>query len=666
MTDHVDAEPIFEEYAHDAWASVLNAVEPPGSVALPEPEGGRTAAIYVRRSISDDQHRSTGRQVTRAVAHCRTHGLSIDLDRNLFVDRNRSGSTRIGRKGLADMLAAAKEGRFKTLVVDSICRVARRVVDALTIVDELEAFGVELHVSGAGQQTEEELALLALQAQIDRIDLRTRLQTSLRQSAADGRLIGSRARYGYRAVQQGTDLAIDEVEASIVRRCFAALVRGVGKTDLARELNAEGIPAPGGGIWSPSTFMKKQGDGLLQSALYKGVYEWGRRSSDPVTILRPDLAIVSPEQYDAVNRRPEHRRTRRARCSPMRLLKRVKCSCGATMWVSNSRSYRCRASRYASGCRNTGLVRVGELERAALLFLHDDILSPDRLHFWHDVRMRDWSRRREATGIQRQGLEQQLEAVDAEIGDLENGPDASDPHAIEQMGYLEFVYHTIAHDLAALDLPPPEPSIDSAEAEQLRDGVLRLLRRLPDGLRTEDDISLAARLREFLPCIVVGAEIDGERPLELLVGIPGCPEGKEYGADASEERWVSRRMRETAGRRMRYPEAVLRRHADAEGGSFRPTDAEWRRVKHLFTPFADICADTRLLAESLICMATTGLTPLELPERYQDIADVWNRNRVPDLWVQFLRRLGPRRKLLDTGLNRRRFQASGRFGKDGN
>lgn len=653
-----------DEFPGGIYDAVLAASAPPSAIPNLECDVPTTAAIYTRRSIADDQSRSTRRQVTRAVAYCRTSGISIDLDKNLFVDKNRSGSTRIGRKGLADMLSAAADQRFHVLVVDSICRISRRVVDALEIVEELKSFGVEVHVSGVGRQGDDELAVHALHAQLDHLDLNARLQGSRRQSAAAGRLIGSYPRYGYRSVRDGADLAIDLPEACILRRCFTALQLGVGKTELARQLNAEGVPSPNGGLWSYTTFLQRREGGLLQSRLYKGVYEWGRHSCKPVVIQRPDLAIVSEEQYDAVATLPTLRGNFSSNTRERRLLHGVKCSCGSAMWISNTGSYRCRSARYSGGCSNVSLVRIAELEREVLRFLHDDVLKSDRLSFWQDVRLRSWSNRRATCDEQRIELKLRLAAIDAQMDELENGPDARDPHAIEQMGYLEFEYHSSAQELAAVDPAPPAPSIEIVEAETLRAGVRRLLGHLPAGLQSPEDIQLAARLREFLPCIVVGAEIDGERVVQFLVGIPGCPEGTNFASNSDEERWISKRLSRVDNPRMRYPEAVLRQHADAEAGAFRLSDTEWRRVEHLFVPFCTGQIDVRLVAEALICMATTGLTQAELPERYLDVATVWKRSRAPGLWADFLKLLGPRRKLLDTKYNRWRFQPLAKSAND--
>jgi DNA invertase Pin-like site-specific DNA recombinase len=66
----------------------------------------------------------------RRVARKPALGGEFDQRRLLFVDRHRSGATTIGREGIAAMLEAARQGRFRILVVRSICRLTRNATDA--------------------------------------------------------------------------------------------------------------------------------------------------------------------------------------------------------------------------------------------------------------------------------------------------------------------------------------------------------------------------------------------------------------------------------------------------------------------------------------------------------------------------------------------------------
>jgi site-specific DNA recombinase len=615
------------------------------------------AAIYSRRSVTDDDDVSTRRQVSRALAHCRRNNFSIVIESDIFIDRNRSGATRSGREGLAAMLKAASEGRFDVLVIDQVDRISRRIVDALAIVEELEAAGVELHTSGSGRVSEFELGVRSLQGQRERTILAELMQGGQRRAAEDGRFIGSWHRFGYRRVSDGRGLEINPEEAEVIRRCFLDLARGVGPTELARRLNAEHVRGPRGGLWNVSSFRMSNGQGLLQRPILKGRYVWDRFSEEPVEIERPDLAIVPADLFDAVSAMPKGSPRTRSQLRPERIFKNVRCVCGAAMRVVNSRPksgfYQCHAARMSDACGNSDPLQVADVERETLMFIRDDLLDPDRLSFWDEIRTSDWRRRQDATNLRRSQISARMQEIDDAIRQLEVDPGACVSYRAEQLGFLEYEYHAAARSRAELEFAPPTP-LGCSNAERLRNEVRCFLAELPRLLRSEEDLRIAARLRELLPCVVVQAGGTGHS-LRFLVGVPGCPEKGMAGCDASDDRWVVRPVPDRVKGRMRFPEVVLRHHAAAEAGAFKPSDAEWRRIRHLFQPCATRCDDLRLAAEALIFLATSGLPVSMVPERYQDVAFLWVEKPPPGMWIALIALSGSRRASLETPANAHRF-----------
>jgi len=99
-----------------------------------------------------------------------------------------------------------------------------------------------------------------------------------------------------------------EAEQKVVRRIFRAFVAGAGQTQIAKLLNAEGVPAAGGAPW---TYMRI--DHMLRSAKYVGRLETQRQTSPA---LRPKRhrpksewvvaacpAIVKPVLFEAAQAR---------------------------------------------------------------------------------------------------------------------------------------------------------------------------------------------------------------------------------------------------------------------------------------------------------------------------------------------------------------------------
>jgi hypothetical protein len=72
----------------------------------------------------------------------------------------------------------------------------------------------------------------------------------------------------------------NEAEAATVRRIFLAFADGHSPRAVAKELNEEGIPGPGGRPWGDTTIRGQvdRGTGLLNNTLYIGRMEWNRCS----------------------------------------------------------------------------------------------------------------------------------------------------------------------------------------------------------------------------------------------------------------------------------------------------------------------------------------------------------------------------------------------------
>ena len=113
-------------------------------------------------------------------------------------------------------------------------------------------------------------------------------------------------------------------EAEIVRRIFRMFAAGVAPRTIARTLNNEDIPGPGGKPWGDTTIRGhvKRGTGIVNNELYIGRLVWnrlryvknpstGKRVSrlNPETewIIKdvPELRIVDVELWQAARARQE-------------------------------------------------------------------------------------------------------------------------------------------------------------------------------------------------------------------------------------------------------------------------------------------------------------------------------------------------------------------------
>ncbi len=90
-----------------------------------------------------------------------------------------------------------------------------------------------------------------------------------------------------------------------VRRIFREFAAGVAPRQLARTLNAEGVPGPGGRPWTDTTIrgQAERGIGILNNPIYAGELSWNRCSyvKNPSTGRR-EARVNPPEQGE--NRSP--------------------------------------------------------------------------------------------------------------------------------------------------------------------------------------------------------------------------------------------------------------------------------------------------------------------------------------------------------------------------
>ena len=70
------------------------------------------------------------------------------------------------------------------------------------------------------------------------------------------------------------------MEAAIVQRIFEDYAAGKSPRQIAHELNAEGVPGPGGRVWGDTTIRGQvdRGTGILNNTLYVGRLSWNRCS----------------------------------------------------------------------------------------------------------------------------------------------------------------------------------------------------------------------------------------------------------------------------------------------------------------------------------------------------------------------------------------------------
>ena len=171
----------------------------------------------------------------------------------------------------------------------------------------------------------------------------------MREAASRGFWVSPQVPYGYRKVKVDDNgkprpkLELEEPAAKVVRRVFDMARRGASSLDIAKALNADGIPSSKGKRWLKNVVIA-----LLFNEVYTGALVWGQRARDKGEVVRVENAfpaIVTPQEFRSVTkmvaaRAPKHMHPRRA-SSPYLLSGLVTCeTCGKSMTASEAKGGR--------------------------------------------------------------------------------------------------------------------------------------------------------------------------------------------------------------------------------------------------------------------------------------------------------------------------------------
>ena len=229
----------------------------------------------------------------------------------VYADENLSG-TKEARPEFQRMLRDCREGKIDRILCKSTSRFARNTVTLLEVARELKELGISVSfekenidtMSGDGELM---LAILASFAQEESRSVSENCKWRVRKKFEQGVPTGFRM-YGY-DVRNGSFTILPE-EAAIIQRIFHMYLDGMGSERIMRVLNAEGIPAPEGGLWNAGTIMmmlrneKYAGNLLLQKSYVNNHVEKKQlpnRGELPQYFVAEDHApIIDMETFDAV------------------------------------------------------------------------------------------------------------------------------------------------------------------------------------------------------------------------------------------------------------------------------------------------------------------------------------------------------------------------------
>ncbi len=369
-----------------------------------------TVALYMRLSKEDEKAIGNGlaRDESNSISNQRKLLMGFlkkkqefaDSHMVQYVDDGYSG-TGFERPGFAKMMDGVKKGEIQCVVVKDFSRFGRDYIELGDYIEHIFPFmQVRFIAVNDGYDSEEyrgktpdiDVPFRNLAYSLYSQDISDKIKSSLAVRRKKGLYVGSVPLYGYRRDEEGF-LTPDGETKGIVQRIYREYLSGKGLTELARELNGEGIPSPKQHkinkgvlrsgkdaafkekpfagrecVWLPTTLRQ-----ILRNETYAGVLSSGAYRNGPlgsgkriyvpeeerIRVENAHPAIIDRDTFREVQERMKQVKHDRARQFPLKGL--VRCGeCGRLM-VREKKRFRCRYQKITEH-RNVGSIPEAELE----------------------------------------------------------------------------------------------------------------------------------------------------------------------------------------------------------------------------------------------------------------------------------------------------------------
>lgn len=218
-------------------------------------------AIYLRLSQEDvdlktnkakDESNSISAQRNLIIRHLDQTPALCNLPRLEFCDDGFSG-TNFDRPAFQEMIDQVKKGEISCIVVKDLSRFGRDYIEVGDYLEHIFPFlGIRLiaindHYDSSkmdGNTAGMDVAFKNLIYDYYSKDLSKKVKSAMRMKQRNGGYV-SCCLYGYKVLPgQKHKMVIDPEAAPVVRRIFMDVIAGKATSQIARELNAEGIPTP--------------------------------------------------------------------------------------------------------------------------------------------------------------------------------------------------------------------------------------------------------------------------------------------------------------------------------------------------------------------------------------------------------------------------------------
>lgn len=268
-------------------------------------------AAYARVSTgSDDQLISLEAQKSHYESLIKSHP---DWEfAGLYFDEGISGTKMAKRDGLLSMLADCERGKIDYIIVKSISRFSRNTVESIETVRKLYGMGIYIffekeNIDTGKMEGELLLSILSSLAESESRSISENSTWSIQKRFRNGTYKLAYPPYGYDNVD-GEMVVIPE-QGEIVRSMYAQVLAGVSPSQIAKELNEQGVPTKRNGKWTAHTIIgiirneKYVGDVIFQKTYTDDTFtrHVNRGERDQFYAKDHHEALVSREDYAIAN-----------------------------------------------------------------------------------------------------------------------------------------------------------------------------------------------------------------------------------------------------------------------------------------------------------------------------------------------------------------------------
>ena len=303
----------------------------------------------------------------------------------LYYDEGVSGTSQSGRNGLLALISDCEKRKIDLVLTKSISRFARNTTDCIEITRKLLSFGVRIlfekeNIDTGSMESELMLSILGSLAESESISVSENEKWSVRKRFENDTYIISAPPYGYKN-ENGRMVIVPE-QAEVVKRIFADILSGKTPSQIADELNRQGIFTARSGKWRGERITelianeKYVGDALFQKTYTDSSFTRHRNHGvcNQYLITEHHEPIVSHEVFDRANEIIKLRR--KGKCDTKKYQNRYgfsgKIICGECGSVFKRRIHYTVSDSYTAWCCKKHLQNI---TACSMKYVADDSLK---------------------------------------------------------------------------------------------------------------------------------------------------------------------------------------------------------------------------------------------------------------------------------------------------